>query len=349
MVKRKPIPDILAAFWSKKEAEVGEKVALEAITKNAEGLNATFQIYEYRKKNQIIEEIKVPVKGSKIAASWKVRFIPDIYGKEPPEYRFKVTIGKTSKKSKTLYLKAEMVTIALTFDDGPHAADLGIKENKTEKVLNILRKKEIKAAFFIQTHAPGRAKTANGGNVVQRMAEEGHIVGIHTGSLKDHVEHALRVKDKPEDVNGDGKLDGENGLESDLIRAKFLIKKLTGKTPEFVRAPYGRYKAHREILPTYRRQKLIHVSWDVDSLDNTPLKGRRRSPEEVKKALKDSFAASKFNEVIVLFHDLNLYTSEKLEDYINIIIKATVESKKAPRFTSRTQELQVLLRRKGVK
>lgn len=345
MAQTKKILKILEAHWSKKEAQVDEKVGIEIVIQNAEGRTAVIQIYEYRKKNRVMKEIKVPVKESKAIASWKVEYVPDIYGEEPPEYRFKVSIGKQFKTSKTLYLKAEIVNIALTFDDGPHAAEF---RNRTEKVLDVLRRKNIKAVFFIQTHAPLRANTSVGQKLIQRMVKEGHIVGIHTGSLEDHVDHALRVAQRPVDVDGDGKVDGRNGLESDLIRAKALIKKLTEYVPKFVRAPYGRYKADKEIIPTYRRQKLIHVLWDIDSLDNVRVEGRKRFPGEVEKALRDSFRALRFNEAIVLFHDLNLSTAEKIEDYINAIVKTIAGSKKIPKFTTRTRELRALLERKGV-
>lgn len=346
---RKKTPKILKVYWSKREAKIGEKVKLEAITQHAAGKTATIQIYEYRKKNRIIEETKVPVRESKISTSWKVKYLPDIFGEEPPEYRFKVSISKTSRTSKTLYLKAEVVNIALSFDDGPHTAELTVGENQTVAVLDVLRKKKIKAVFFLQTHAPHRANCSIGRKLVQRMAKEGHIIGIHTGSLEDHVDHAVRVQQKPEDVNGDGSPDGGNGLESDLIRAKQLIKSLIGSNPEFVRAPNGRYRAHKEVIPTYRRQKLIHIAWDIDSMDNIKKKGRKRTVEEVKEELEKSFKAVKSKEVIVLFHDLNPTTSGKLEDYITTIREAILEGKRIPRLIISTKELNSLLRRKGIR
>ena len=55
-----------------------------------------------------------------------------------------------------------------------------------------------------------------------------HDLGIHTGDTilegtPDHTLHTVRVIDNAYDANGDGSIDGENGLESDLIQAKARI------------------------------------------------------------------------------------------------------------------------------
>ncbi len=52
------------------------------------------------------------------------------------------------------------VEIVLTFDDGPHAAELSA--NRTKKVMDVLRlnrtSPNMKAIFFIQTHSRGKDK-----------------------------------------------------------------------------------------------------------------------------------------------------------------------------------------------
>lgn len=60
--------------------------------------------------------------------------------------------------------------VALTFDDGPVTG-------KTERLLDVLKKHNAHATFFLQG-----ANIAQNKAVIQRMLEEGHSVGNHTWS-----------------------------------------------------------------------------------------------------------------------------------------------------------------------
>ncbi len=59
--------------------------------------------------------------------------------------------------------------VALTFDDGPHPG-------KTPKVLNLLRKHKMHAAFFVV----GAAIRPDTYQLIQRMVAEGHVIGTHS-------------------------------------------------------------------------------------------------------------------------------------------------------------------------
>ena len=67
---------------------------------------------------------------------------------------------------------SEKPYIYLTFD-------CGYEEGYTTTILDILREKNVKAAFFITGHYLNSA-----GDLVKRMIEEGHIVGNHTVNHK---------------------------------------------------------------------------------------------------------------------------------------------------------------------
>jgi peptidoglycan/xylan/chitin deacetylase (PgdA/CDA1 family) len=69
----------------------------------------------------------------------------------------------------------------LTFDDGP-------SEN-TEKVLDILKKYNIKATFFVV----GREVTPKRAQIIRRMKEEGHEIGIHAN---EHVYEKLYASEE---------------------------------------------------------------------------------------------------------------------------------------------------------
>jgi YD repeat-containing protein len=135
------------------------------------------------------------------------------------------------------------IDIILTFDDGPTSAS---SNNNTLDVLNSLLfnsvQNNIKATFFVQTHAPNRGSKPGGVANMQLALSQGHRIEIHTGSTDDHVSHITREIAIPYDVTGDGIPDGVNGLESDLIRAKIKIASLVGgRLATLVRPPRGRF------------------------------------------------------------------------------------------------------------
>ncbi|MEZ4313048.1 MAG: polysaccharide deacetylase family protein [Polyangiaceae bacterium] len=125
----------------------------------------------------------------------------------------------------------------------------------------------IKAAFFIQAQVSCRM--GNRKRIVKRLHDENHLIGIHTGSVDDHVLHPTRYRAPAEDVTGDGAPDGVSGLESDLIAAKTAITNATGSTPHYVRAVGGDVRlgtSDIEIFTLYRNLGLVHVCWNIDSL-----------------------------------------------------------------------------------
>ena len=61
--------------------------------------------------------------------------------------------------------------IALTFDDGPHPV-------YTEQLLDGLKKRSVKATFFILGEQAEMYP-----DIVKRIGEEGHLIGNHTYSI----------------------------------------------------------------------------------------------------------------------------------------------------------------------
>ena len=223
--------------------------------------------------------------------------------------------------------KEDLLEVVLTFDDGPHVEEWGQGRNYTEKVVERLKanviQKDIKAVFFVQTHAPGRGGTTMGREIIAAVAKRGHVIGIHTGSSVDHASHRKRVVARPFDVNGNGLIDrgdGANGLEGDMIQAKARISELTGSIPAYVRPTYG--ERNHAVRAAYERQALKMILWDIDSGDNTgspPVDTVNRSIHE---GIERCIAAGK-SELIILFHDINSRTAENLEEYLaNLCIAA---------------------------
>jgi polysaccharide deacetylase family sporulation protein PdaB len=129
----------------------------------------------------------------------------------------------------------EKKQIALTFDDGPN-------ERWTEKYLNLLEEKEIKASFFML------GKNAkNHPELVQKVAAAGHDIGIHS------YDHA------------DLKREDYTAIQEDLIQSQDTIASITGVAPTLFRPPYGSIDA--QVIEVAQEQGLLMVLWNVDPQD----------------------------------------------------------------------------------
>ena len=142
-----------------------------------------------------------------------------------------VYIGDTSQK-----------VIYLTFD-------AGYENGCTEKILDILKKHNVKAAFFLV----GNYMEKNA-DLVRRMVEEGHIVGNHTMHHYDM-----------------SKLSDKSAFQKELTDLETLFTSITGKTlPRYYRPPQGTYsKTNLEMAKElgYRTVfwSLAYVDWNNDS------------------------------------------------------------------------------------
>ena len=96
--------------------------------------------------------------------------------------------------------------------------DLGYDAGYTEKILDILKKHNVKATFFITAHYLNTNEA-----LVKRMIEEGHIVGNHT------VNH----KSLPEI--------SEKELEKEIMNLHTMIYEKTGYEMKYARPPKGEY------------------------------------------------------------------------------------------------------------
>ena len=131
---------------------------------------------------------------------------------------------------------AEPKFVALTFDDGPN-------REYTEMLLDGLKERGVKASFFLL----GECLDGNE-EVVKRMAEEGHLIGVHGMEHKDLTREPL------------------SDALSQLGKAKKQMEEIAGTSVEYVRPPYGSWN---ETLQNAvgENLKLRSVFWDVDSLD----------------------------------------------------------------------------------
>ena len=122
--------------------------------------------------------------------------------------------------------------IALTFDDGPHPY-------YTEQLLDGLKERGVKATFFVtgenaQLHP----------DIIQRMDEEGHLIGNHTYS---HIQLTDNNREK---------------FREELIKTNEIIMGITGKEVIYVRPPYGTWDKKFET-----ELNMFPVLWSVDPLE----------------------------------------------------------------------------------
>ncbi|HUP43076.1 MAG TPA: DUF4157 domain-containing protein [Thermoanaerobaculia bacterium] len=214
---------------------------------------------------------------------------------------------------------------SLTFDDGPHAAALGTGKNRTEKVLDTLKTKGVKGAFFIQTGVSYRGALPEGKKLVERMHAEGHTVGVHTGGTADHELHP--------------KAHAAGRLESELEAGKKYIEERTGAPPEFVRPPEGAMTGpgvtKADIEAVYRKVSLTNLLWDIQGDDKPTatslqdLKNKLEGKDKLK-GIPDVAAAGwqgstpAHPKIVVLYHDVRSNTADNVGaviDHIKKVVK----------------------------
>jgi peptidoglycan/xylan/chitin deacetylase (PgdA/CDA1 family) len=208
---------------------------------------------------------------------------------------------------------------SLTFDDGPHAAALGTGKNRTEKVLDTLKSKGVKGAFFVQTGVSYRGASSVGKKLMARMAAEGHTVGIHTGGTADHELHT--------------KAEAAGRLESELKAGKAAIAAETGSTPTLVRPPTG--ASNKAVEATYAKVSLSNLLWDIDgdvgASSLADLKARLDSTDPKAPGIPAVHARGWTGttpskpKIVVLYHDVRANTASNIGPVIDHIKAVTAK------------------------
>ncbi|MFZ5633812.1 MAG: polysaccharide deacetylase family protein [Bacillota bacterium] len=171
---------------------------------------------------------------------------PAVKGPETPETPQvqspqvpRAKLGAPPAEAKT-HPKGEKVAY-LTFDDGPNS-------DYTEKILDILREKKVKATFMVV----GRNVNLNPG-IFQRILADGHGVGNHTFS---HDYHTLYSS--PE------------RFLADLEETNRTLIPYTGKPVMIFRAPGGPQNLKPPFMSKLQKSGYISVGWNITSVDSDP-------------------------------------------------------------------------------
>ena len=215
-------------------------------------------------------------RGNAIATgSWGLSFrqegVPPVAtaGKEQLKQYDAAYIGDTTQK--VLYL---------TFD-------AGYENGCTGKILDTLKKKDVKAAFFLV----GNYMEKNA-DLVRRMTEEGHIVANHTM----HHPDMSRLTDKA-------------AFAKELTDLEALYKETTGQDmPRYYRPPQGIYseenlKMAKELGYKTVFWSLAYVDWNNDA-------------QPTKEQAFAKLLPRTHNGAVVLLHSTSATNAEILEELI---------------------------------
>ncbi|WP_202779651.1 polysaccharide deacetylase family protein [Enterococcus lactis] len=166
-------------------------------------------------------------------------------------------------------------SVAISFDDGPGATT-------TPQLLRILKEKNVHATFFVLGE-----NTAQHPEIVKQTAEAGHEIGNHT---YDHQNLATL---------------SAQSMTEEVTKADTEIKKVTGKTPAFVRPPYG---SVTNVGATIIQRPIIE--WSVDSED-----WKTRNPDLILQKIQ----ATVYDGAIILFHDIYPETIRSVPQVIDYL------------------------------
>lgn len=180
--------------------------------------------------------------------------------------------------------KCKKKKIFLTFD-------CGYENGFTPKILDVLKKQKIVAAFFVT-----KPFIREGRELVRRMKKEGHIVGNHT------VHH----KSMPTLSDRDNK--------QEIIDCAEYCKEATGyEMDHFIRPPMGEYNEKTLKLTKSMGYKTIFWSMAYVDFDVNKQPGKQYVVEHFKKYTH--------NGAIPLMHNVSQSNAEALDDVITNLKK----------------------------
>ena len=179
--------------------------------------------------------------------------------------------------------------IALTFDDGPDP-------QVTPRVLELLARHEVCATFF----CIGAQVTAHP-NLARDIIASGHAIENHSHRHRHNFS-----------------LLGPNAIEREILAAQQTIAHVTGRAPQFFRAPAGLRNPF--LQPVLARHGLRLASWTRRGFDTV-----RRDPARVAARLVDGLAPRD----ILLLHDGHAARTEHGAPVILEALPLVIESCRA--------------------
>lgn len=185
------------------------------------------------------------------------------------------------------FAKGEEKVIYLTFDDGPGPY--------TERLLDTLKAEGVQATFFVT------GKVAAYPELLRRMAEDGHSIGLHSYCHEYNIIYA-----------------SEDAFFRDIEKLESLIFEETGLHPKLLRFPGGSSNSvscfnpgiMTRLCASVTERGYRYVDWHVDSRDSVGC----RTTEGVLRNIREG--AEQWGDCIVLQHDIYSYSVDAVESMI---------------------------------
>ncbi len=162
--------------------------------------------------------------------------------------------------------------IALTFDDGPH--------EMTVKILDLLLKYNARATFFCIGNQIEKYP-----EILQRVIDEGHVVGNHT------LSHSKSFG-----------FFSTSQVKEEVEQTDTLLQNKTNKKPLLFRPPFG--VTNPSVAKAIAETGHYVIGWNIRSLD-TVIEDEDKIFQRIKKKVRPGS--------IVLLHDTSLKTVNVLE------------------------------------
>lgn len=284
---------------SKNKTEIMRKIKKEDTEKPKIQLKGKSTVYlnlntPYKEEGYTVEDNcsknlmdKVKITGIvntlKVGSYKKTYTVTDASGNVSSVTR--TVIVRNPSKEKNCIGKAG--TIYLTFDDGPHAT-------YTPVILDVLKKYNVKATFFVTMAGPD--------SLIKREYEEGHTVALHTAS------HNYKTVYSSVD-----------GYFQDLEKVQNRVYTITGIRPTIIRFPGGSsntvsrnyFKGIMSILTNEVEVRgFSYHDWNISSGDAGGTTDPRTEYNNVVSRLKKNCSN------VILMHDIKKHTSLAIEDII---------------------------------
>ena len=248
-------------------------------------------------KNQAAQRIILPIKISMetkeekkpvvLPAEEEKRGLKTAFTEKEKEKRKTATVIKENNEEADAATSVEEKIMYLTFDDGPH-------KTNTAKVLDILKRRNVKATFFLIGEYVEKYP-----ELAKRIVIEGHGIGVHC-YRHDYSQLYGQVKNYMEDFE----------------KAHEIIKEITGEDTKIYRFPGGSINdfnkdVREEIIREMTERGYIYYDWNASLEDATK---NPKAEKLIQNALSTTLGRKK---VIMLAHDTVHETAECLDTLLD--------------------------------
>jgi len=237
--------------------------------------------------------------------SEKIKIEGEVDSSKNGEYEIKYTVvdnaGNIGQAVRKVIVKeqpqnsscGEKGVIYLTFDDGPSS-------ETTPKILDVLKKYNIKATFFVTSSGPDE--------LIKREYDEGHVIALHSSSH----DYAKIYK-------------SSEAFWSDMDEVQNRVYRITGEKAMLFRFPGGssntvsrHYSSGimTQLAKEADEKGYTYYDWNESSGDAGELKSTTfedKVKEEIKLSI-NSFSKSHGN--VILMHDIKQTTANAIEEIV---------------------------------